>query len=292
MLSMTGYGKGEYKEGGVELTCEIKTVNNRYLDISVKSPRIFTAYDEVIRSTVRGKMTRGHADIFVALKDKREKSQNLVPDLALAAAYVDAAKKIKEQFPELAFDLTVSSVLRYPEVLKADEGEAAADEELLTALTKALTLALENLNAMRKVEGEKLAADMLSRVETIEGIVEKITARAPMIAAEYKKKLEARVKDYLEGVQTDEGRLLTEVAVFTDKSNIDEELTRLRSHIAQFREIVKEPIVGRKLDFLVQEFNREANTTCSKSNDVEITRLGLALKNEIEKIREQVQNIE
>jgi uncharacterized protein (TIGR00255 family) len=289
---MTGYGKGEYKEGGVELTCEIKTVNNRYLDISVKSPRIFTAYDEVIRSTVREKMTRGHADIFVALKDKREKPQNLVPDLALAAAYVDAAKKIKEQFPELAFDLTVSSVLRYPEVLKADEGEAAADEELLTALTAALTLALENLNAMRKVEGEKLAADMLSRVETIEGIVEKITARAPMIAAEYKKKLEARVKDYLEGVQTDEGRLLTEVAVFTDKSNIDEELTRLRSHIAQFREIVKEPIVGRKLDFLVQEFNREANTTCSKSNDVEITRLGLALKNEIEKIREQVQNIE
>ena len=237
-------------------------------------------------------MTRGHADIFVALKDKREKPQNLVPDLSLASAYVAAAKKIKEQFPDLEFDLTVSSVLRYPEVLKADEGEAGADEELLCALTTALAAALENLNTMRKTEGEKLCADMLARVQTIEDLVEKITLRAPLIAAEYKKKLETRVKEYLDGVQTDETRLLTEVAVFTDKSNIDEELTRLRSHISQFREIVKEPIVGRKLDFLVQEFNREANTTCSKSNDVEITRLGLALKNEIEKIREQVQNVE
>ncbi len=292
MISMTGYGKGEYKEGGIELTCEIKTVNNRYLDMSVKSPRIFTAYDEVIRSTVREKLTRGHADIFVSLKDKREKPQNLVPDLSLAAAYVAAAKKIKESFPELDFDVTVSSVLRYPEVLKADEGEAAADEELVTALKTALTLALDKLNEMRKVEGEKLKEDMLSRVQTIEGIVEEISKRAPMIAAEYKKKLETRVKEYLDGVQADEGRLLTEVAVFTDKSNIDEELTRLKSHIAQFREIANEPIVGRKLDFLVQEFNREANTTCSKSNDVTITRLGLALKNEIEKIREQVQNVE
>lgn len=292
MISMTGYGKGEYKEGGIELTCEIKTVNNRYLDVTVKSPRIFTAYDEVIRSTVREKLTRGHADVYVSLKDKREKPQNLVPDLALATAYVNAAQKIKETFPELAFDVTVSSVLRYPEVLKADEGEAAADEELLTALKSALTAALDNLNAMRKTEGEKLKADMLSRVQTIESIVADISERAPLIASEYKKKLETRVKEYLDGVQADEGRLLTEVAVFTDKSNIDEELTRLRSHIAQFREIANEPIVGRKLDFLVQEFNREANTTCSKSNDVTVTKLGLALKNEIEKIREQVQNVE
>lgn len=292
MISMTGYGKGEYKEGGIELTCEIKTVNNRYLDIAVKSPRIFTAYDEVIRSIVREKLTRGHADIFVSLKDKREKPQNLVPDLSLAAAYVQAAQKIKANFPELEFDVTVSSVLRYPEVLKADEGEAAADEELLTALKTALSVALDNLNAMRKTEGEKLKADMLSRVQTIEELVKEISTRAPLIASEYKKKLEMRVKEYLEGVQTDEGRLLTEVAVFTDKSNIDEELTRLRSHIAQFREIANEPIVGRKLDFLVQEFNREANTTCSKSNDVTVTKLGLALKNEIEKIREQVQNVE
>ena len=292
MISMTGYGKGEYKEGGIELTCEIKTVNNRYLDITVKSPRIFTAYDEVIRSIVREKLTRGHADIFVSLKDKREKPQNLVPDLNLATAYVTAAQKIKEVFPELDFDVTVSSVLRYPEVLKADEGEAAADEELVVALKSALTAALDRLNEMRRTEGEKLKADMLSRVQTIEELVGQISERAPLIASEYKKKLETRVKEYLDGVQADEGRLLTEVAVFTDKSNIDEELTRLKSHISQFREIANEPIVGRKLDFLVQEFNREANTTCSKSNDVTVTKLGLALKNEIEKIREQVQNVE
>ena len=292
MISMTGYGKGEYKEGGIELTCEIKTVNNRYLDVTVKSPRSFTAYDEIIRSTIREKLTRGHADVFISLKDKREKPQNLVPDLSLAAAYVKAAKQIKETFPELEFDLTVSSVLRYPEVLKADEGEAAADEEILNALKNALNSALDRLNEMRRTEGEKLKADMLSRVQTIENIVWEISERAPLIASEYKKKLEGRVKEYLDGVQADEGRLLTEVAVFTDKSNIDEELTRLRSHIAQFREIANEPIVGRKLDFLVQEFNREANTTCSKSNDVTVTKLGLALKNEIEKIREQVQNVE
>jgi uncharacterized protein (TIGR00255 family) len=212
-------------------------------------------------------------------------------DTALAHSYVAAAKAIKEAFPELPDDLTVSSVLRYPDVLKQDEA-AAADEEMIEALKSALSMALENLNVMRKTEGQKLKEDMLSRVQTIEGLVNEITERAPLIAEEYKERLTARVKEYLEGVNTDEGRLLTEVAVFADKSNIDEELTRLRSHIEQFRSIAEEGIVGRKLDFLVQEFNREANTTCSKSNDIKITRAGLALKNEIEKIREQVQNVE
>ena len=145
---------------------------------------------------------------------------------------------------------------------------------------------------MRRIEGAKLKADMLSRMDTIEATVQTIALRAPQIAANYREKLYARVKEYLAEVNPDEGRLLTEIAVFTDKSNIDEELTRLKSHIEQFRSICGEEIVGRKLDFLVQEFNREANTTCSKSNDVEITRAGLALKNEIEKIREQVQNVE
>ncbi len=291
MLSMTGYGKGSYDKGGVELTCEIKTVNNRYLDASIKAPRIFAAYEDVIRSTIKEKLTRGHADVFVSLKDKREKPTALSVDENLAISYVTAAKKLRELFPELADDVTLSSVLRYPEVLK-NEDVAVLDEELIAALKAALGLALDNLNAMRKVEGEKLQADMLSRVQTIEDTVEQIKARAPQIAMQYKEKLTARVSEYLSGANIDESRILTEVAVFTDKSNIDEELTRLTSHIAQFRSICKEGIVGRKLDFLVQEFNREANTTCSKSNDVEITRLGLALKNEIEKIREQVQNVE
>ena len=291
MLSMTGYGKGEYKVGGLELTCEIKTVNNRYLDVNVKAPRIFTAYEDVIRGIVREKLTRGHADLFISVKDKREKPSSFSVDLSVASAYVAAANTLREAFPNLADDVTLSSVLRYPEVLKQDE-VAAADEELISALKEAVSLALDRLNEMRAVEGKKLEEDMLSRVAFIERTVEKIEARAPKIKEEYQEKLAAKLKDYLEEVQPDEGRLLTEVAIFADKSNIDEELTRLHSHIAQFREICKEGIVGRKLDFLVQEFNREANTTCSKSNDVEITRAGLALKNEIEKIREQVQNVE
>ena len=291
MLSMTGYGKGEYKEGGIELTCEIKTVNNRYLDVSVKAPRIFTAYEDVIRTLVREKLTRGHADVFVSCKDKRERPAALVPDMQLAASYVAAATALKAAFPALADDVTLTSVLRFPDVLKQDE-QAAADEELLSALKKALSEALDNLNRMRRTEGEKLKADMLSRMDSIEARAKEIAARAPKVAEEYRKKLEERVREYLKDANADEGRLLTEVAVFADKSNIDEELTRLFSHISQFRSICEEGIVGRKLDFLVQEFNREANTTCSKSNDIEITRTGLALKNEIEKEREQVQNLE
>ena len=291
MWSMTGYGKGTYEEGGVELTCEMKTVNNRYLDVTVKAPRLFAAYEELIRGKIREKMTRGHVDLFVSFKDKREKETALVLDMAVASSFVAAAKQMKEAFPDLTDDITLSSVLRYPEVLKQEDTQVL-DETLITALYVALDKALENLNEMRRIEGEKLQADMLSRVDTIETLVGQIAERAPKIAQEHKDKIFARVQEYLNGANIDEGRILTEVAVFTDKSNIDEELTRLRSHIGQFREICKEGVVGRKLDFLVQEFNREANTTCSKSNDVTVTKLGLALKNEIEKIREQVQNIE
>ena len=291
MLSMTGYGKGVYDDNEIELTCEIKTVNNRYLDISIKSPRVFSSCEDVIRKIVKEKLTRGHADLYISLKDKREKEVALVVDTVLARSYFQVAQTLKAEIPELPDDLTLTSVLRYPDVLKQDDS-VVLDEPLVNALKSALNSALDNLNAMRLIEGEKLKADMLSRVAFIEKTVEEITERAPSIAKEYKDKLTARVAEYLNGAGIDESRLLTEVAVFTDKSNIDEELTRLRSHISQFRDICKESVVGRKLDFLVQEFNREANTTCSKSNDVTITRLGLALKNEIEKIREQVQNLE
>ena len=291
MLSMTGYGRGEYKDGGLELTVEIKTVNNRYLDVSVKSPRIFIAFEEVIRSIVREKLTRGHADVFISLSDKRERERTLYLDESTAKAYADAARRVHSLFPDAQNDFSVTSVLRYPDVIKADE-DKSADEESVNALKSALSLALDKLNAMRSIEGEKLSSDMLSRIETIEGYVNAIEKRAPLVAENYRQKLEAKMKKLLEGVEVDEGRLLTEVALFSDKSNIDEELTRLHSHISQFREICKESLVGRKLDFLVQEFNRETNTICSKSNDIEITRVGLAMKNEIEKIREQVQNVE
>lgn len=288
---MTGYGRGEYKNGGIELTVEIKTVNNRYLDSSVKAPRILTAHEETIRAVLREKLTRGHADVFVSLSDKREREKKLYLDEDTAKSYAAAAAKIKSLFPGIQDDISVSGVLRYPDVIKSED-VATADEEILTALKSALSAALEKLNAMREVEGKKLEEDMLSRMQTIENLVGEVEKRAPAVATNYRQKLEAKMKKILEGVEADEGRLLTEAALFADKSNIDEELTRLHSHISQFREICSEKLVGRKLDFLVQEFNRETNTICSKSNDLEITRLGLALKNEIEKVREQVQNVE
>ncbi|MCH5146478.1 MAG: YicC family protein [Clostridiales bacterium] len=291
MYSMTGYGRGEYKKGGVELTVEIKTVNNRYLDAVIKAPRIFAAHEENIRGIIREKLTRGHADVFISFSDKREREKVLNLDENAARSYVAAADKISALFPEITNDLTVTSVLRYPEVLKSEDA-AAADDEIIAAMVEALKSSLEKLNAMRKIEGEKLKCDMLSRMNTIEKLVSEVEVRAPLVVEGYRAKLEAKMKKILDNTEVDESRLLTEAALFADKSNIDEELTRLHSHISQFREICEEELVGRKLDFLVQEFNRETNTICSKSNDIEITRLGLALKNEIEKVREQVQNVE
>ena len=288
---MTGYGRGEYKNGGIELTVEIKTVNNRYLDVSVKCPRIFNAFEDIIRSQIREKLTRGHADVYIGFSDKREKERTVYLDEGAAKAYADAARRIKAMFPDAVDDFSVTNILRFPDVIKTED-VSNADDESLSALKAALSGALEKLNGMRKIEGEKLKADMLARMDTIERLVAEIEKRAPLVAEGYKAKLESKIKKILDGVEPDEGRLLTEVAVFTDKSNIDEELTRLHSHVSQFREICKDTLVGRTLDFLVQEFNRETNTVCSKSNDLEITRLGLALKNEIEKVREQIQNVE
>jgi uncharacterized protein (TIGR00255 family) len=288
---MTGYGRGQYKQNGIELTVELKTVNNRYLDVAIKCPRVFIAKEELVRSLIRERMTRGHLDVFITLADKREKAKELFLDEGIATAYADAAEKIAKMFPKASNDFSVTSILRYPDVIKTEE-VTAADDELVTALSSALSLALDSLNEMREKEGEKLKKDMLSRMDTIEGLVKDVAVRAPIVVENYREKLESKIKKILDGIEVDEGRLLTEVALFADKSNIDEELTRLSSHISQFRGICKEKLVGRKLDFLVQEFNRETNTICSKSNDLEVTKLGLALKNEIEKVREQVQNIE
>lgn len=288
---MTGYGRGEYKDGGVELCVEVKTVNNRYLDVAVRAPRIFTAFEDVIRSAVREKLTRGHADVFVSFSDKRRKERTIYLDEGAAQAYAEAARKIHSLFPDAENDFSVTNILRFPDVISQDE-VSSADEECLNALKTALSSALDNLNAMRSAEGEKLEKDMLSRVDVIDGDVKEIEKRAPAVVENYKSKLDAKIKKILESTEIDEARILTEVALFADKSNIDEEITRLHSHISQFKEICKEKLVGRKLDFLVQEFNRETNTICSKSNDTAITKIALAMKNEIEKIREQVQNVE
>lgn len=291
MYSMTGFGRGEYKEGGIELVAEVKTVNNRYLDISVKCPKIFLGYEDTIRGIVRSRLTRGHADVFISFTDKRPKQRTLYIDEGAARAYAEAAERLSSLFPKLLNDFTVTALMRQSDIVRAEE-TAGADEELIAALRGALESALDKLNVMRATEGEKLAKDMLARVDAIERSVAAITERAPLVAEEYKNRLAEKVQSYLENVPVDEGRLLTEVAVFTDKANIDEELTRLGSHISQFRAICADELVGRKLDFLIQEFNRETNTICSKSNDLQITKLGLGMKNDIEKIREQVQNVE
>ncbi len=290
MHSMTGYGKGEYRENGVELTVEIKSVNNRFLDIAVKCPRIFNAYEELVRSLVRESISRGHLDIFISYTDKREKSKSLYVDLAAARSYLDAAAELKAAFPAVENDVTLSFLLRLPDVTRAEE-VAGADETLVEALTCAVKRAAESLKEMRLMEGGRLKKDLLSRMARIAELRDGIAKRAPLVAEEYRKKLTERINEYLSG-KTDESRILTEAAVFADKCNIDEELTRLSSHVDEFYQICESDTVGRKLDFLVQEFNRECNTICSKSNDAPLTALALEMKNEIEKVREQIQNLE
>lgn len=290
MFSMTGFGKGEYRENGLDLTVELKTVNNRFLDISIKSPRIFVAYEETVRALIREKLSRGHVDVFITYSDRRERDKSLYVDLAAARSYVEAARMVKQTFPELLDDCTLSGVLRYPEVLRQEE-ISGADDALEAALRVALTRALTALSEMRLTEGERLKQDLLSRMDKIAELRNEIAARAPLVAEEYRKKLTERMEEYLSG-KVDENRILTEAAIFADKCNIDEELTRLSSHIMEFHKICKSDTVGRKLDFLVQEFNRECNTICSKSNDVTLTSFALEMKNEIEKVREQIQNLE
>ncbi len=290
MHSMTGYGKGEYRENGVELTVEIKSVNNRFLDIAVKCPRIFIAYEELVRSLVRESISRGHLDIFISYTDKREKSKSLYVDLAAARSYLAAAAELKAAFPAVENDVTLSFLLRLPDVTRAEE-VAGADETLVEALTCAVKRAAESLKEMRRMEGGRLKKDLLSRMARIAELRDGIAKRAPLVAEEYRKKLTERINEYLSG-KTDESRILTEAAVFADKCNIDEELTRLSSHVDEFYQICESDTVGRKLDFLVQEFNRECNTICSKSNDAPLTALALEMKNEIEKVREQIQNLE
>ncbi len=291
MQSMTGYGKAEYSEGGITLAVELKTVNNRFLDIIPKYPRAFISLDDTIRKTVQSKIKRGRVELFVTYQNTNESGKTLVVDKSLAEQYVRLAKEFSDEY-SLQNDFCVMSLMKSPDVVSEQMGEDGS-EELAEILKQTLIKALDNLIAMRKVEGEKLKNDILERAETVEKLVSEVAERAPMIKVEYETKLRNRIAEILGDVKYDETRLLQEVTIFADKSNIDEELTRLTSHISQLREICSNEVdAGKKLDFLMQEFNRETNTVCSKSNDLEITRRGLALKNEIEKMREQVQNIE
>ena len=291
MQSMTGYGKAEYSQNGITLTVELKTVNNRFLDIIPKYPRAFISLDDLIRKTVQSKIKRGRVELFITYQNTNESGKTLVVDKSLAEQYVNLAKEFASDY-SLTNDFCVMSLMRSPDVVSEQMGEDGT-EELEGILKQTLENALDNLIEMRTTEGAKLEKDILSRAETVEKLVLEVAERAPSIKADYETRLRAKMEEILGDVKYDEIRLLQEVAIFADKSNIDEELTRLKSHISQLRDICKNGVdAGKKLDFLMQEFNRETNTVCSKSNDLEITRRGLALKNEIEKMREQVQNIE
>lgn len=290
MYSMTGFGKAEYKNG-YEITVEIKTVNNRFLDVLPKYPKSFVTYDDLIRKTVQSKITRGRVELFFSFSDTRDCEKTVNVDLPLAKAYYDASVKIAD-YLGIENDFTVGQIMRSPDVIDFSNDSEDDEQALVTAIKTVLENALDNLNAMRKTEGDKLKNDLLAHVDEVEKLVNKIEQRAPIVAENFRKRIDERVRNILSATQVDEARLLQEVALFADKSCIDEELTRLKSHISQYRKLMELDTPGRKVDFLVQEFNREANTICSKSNDIEVTNNALLLKGEIEKIREQIQNIE
>ena len=289
MRSMTGYGRAEYNENGISLTVEIKTVNNRNFDLNCKTPRAFIALDDVIRKTVQEYVKRGRIDLFINFSDTREKTSTIEVNMEKANAYYNVGKMLAEQLG-VENDLTASIIMKSPDVIV--DGAVPDVTEFENIVRETVKNACIKLNEMRDLEGGKLVKDMLLRMETINNLTSSIKARAPLVAKEYKEKLTARIEEALKDVKYDETRLLNEVAFYTDKVNIDEELTRLNSHVIQFCEIVKVQGSGKKLDFLMQEFNRETNTICSKSNDLQVTGYALELKNEIEKVREQVQNLE
>lgn len=291
--SMTGFGRGEYSDGKRNVIAEIKTVNHRYADISVKMPKRYSFAEEKIKSLIKEKVKRGKAEVSIIVENLTEEDTTVKLNTLVAGQYVNNLKELKEAYG-LTGEIDIKLVATMPDVLKAVP-DVENEDEAAAVIFEAVKMAVSNLDAMREVEGAKLADDLLMRGQLIRDIVKKIDARAPMVAREYTLKLQNRIKDLL-GDQVDipEDRILVEAAVFADKANITEELVRLDSHMNQLKTIItasSEP-VGKKLDFLVQEMNRESNTIGSKANDMEITSLMLETKSEIEKIREQVQNIE
>ena len=292
MKSMTGYGKATVNRCSRELTIELKSVNHRFLDVSLKIPRAFIEYEDVIRSGLAKGLSRGHVDVFLNYTLVGDTDKTVAIDMSLARGYVESARQLQEAFPELHFDYNINALMRSNEVLTLKQTEEDG-EVIREMLTEAVGKAVDALNAMREVEGNALRADVLGKIDRLEAMLGEVKQYAPNVAEQYREKLRARVAEALGAVQLDESKLVNEVCFFADKSCIDEEITRLTSHIARAREILScEEPVGRKLDFLVQEFNRETNTICSKSSYLELTNVALEMKNEIEKIREQIQNLE
>jgi len=288
--SMTGYGRCHIEEDGREMTVEVKSVNHRFLDISYRLSRALSFLDDVVRKGVGAKLARGHVDVFVSYANHRQDAKEVRVDTALAVAYKQALGELAAAVGKDA-DVPLTDYARLPDVLTVQEKEE--DQQAVRDLfERALSGALDSLIVMREQEGERMCADILEKIANIESIRNQVAERAPLVVSEYRDKLHQRIAALTEG-EIDEARLITEVAIFADRAAIDEELVRLLSHIAAIRDTVKlaEP-VGRRLDFLVQELNREVNTIGSKASDTMIAQAVVSAKGEIEKLREQVQNVE
>jgi len=291
---MTGYGRARRTLNGRDITVEVRSVNNRYLDCSVKMPRAYIFAEDAIKALVQKNTSRGKVDVFVTVESMGAEEAVVAVNEPLARSYLAALKKLCALDGDgwVRGGCNAADLARLPDVLAVTKAEE--DLESLSADLCAVTgEALEGHAAMRSKEGKKLAEDILGRLDTIEALTGRVEARSPQTVAEYREKLLARMQEVLQSAAIDESRILTEAAIFADKVAVDEETVRLRSHLSQLREMLQsgEP-VGRKLDFLIQEVNREANTIGSKCSDVEIARTVVELKAEVEKIREQVQNIE
>ena len=290
--SMTGFGRCEVSEGDRKFTVEMKGVNHRYLDANIRMPKKLNFFDSAIRTVLKQYVTRGKVDIFITYEDLTENQVALKYNESLAKEYLDAFKKMEETFG-LENDIRVSTVSRCPEVLTMEE-QSADEDELWKGLKKALEGALKQFVETRGIEGENLKNDIIAKLDGMSEKVACIEVRSPEIVAEYRAKLEEKVKELLADTQMDEGRIAAEVVIFADKICTDEEVVRLKSHIAHMKETfaTEENGIGRKLDFIAQEMNREANTILSKANDLATSNVAIDLKTEIEKVREQIQNIE
>ena len=294
VCSMTGFGRSEITEGERKYIVELKSVNNRYLDINIKMPKKFNAFESAIRSELKSYMKRGKVDVYISYEDFSESESKVKYNKAIAQEYYNFLKEMSDDFG-LDNDVRISVLSRFPEVFTMEE-EELDEEEVWSGIKKALDLAGEQFLESRKREGEFLSKDLTEKLDGMLENVEFIAERSPEIIEEYKSKLRDKIRDLLEDKQIDENRLAMEVTLYADKVCVDEEITRLRSHIQATRDALAhgddKDGIGRKLDFLAQEMNREANTILSKSTDLKISDRGIALKTDIEKVREQIQNIE
>lgn len=293
MYSMTGYGKGVASDSGNVITVELKTVNHRYLDYGIKLSKNFLFLEDSIKKAISSSIARGHVDLFITYEPSPEMSAKFSVNTELAKGFVAAAKELKDSLGDIEDDITLGYLMKLPDIVarsNVDDGEQEATLRTLTL--SALSQAIDKLKLMRQNEGEALKRDLAAKLNAIEGYVGKIEELAPGVVESYRQALNARIAEVTLG-HIDEARLATEVALYADHCAIDEEITRLKAHIANMRGLLDsdEP-VGRKMEFLVQEFNREANTIGSKANDLAITGYVLAIKNEIEKMREQSANVE